>query len=207
MGRTSVVRAEVHGSASARRAGRPRCPRRFRWRARTSASAAGCPRGRSSWPHRPAGRRRRSVVRCGTPRPAASRTRYRARPASSRSGRRAPTSARAGESGPTPRGCRLGAGRTGSFTGVKIRARTSPSFSGGSMNVVSDRLSSRARRCISSADRSAASRKAATGVSCKGMSVKTSTIRYRCTWRRSDRTGQTGQCGVRPRTVPVGQFD
>ena len=61
-----------------------------------------------------------------------------------------------------------------STDGVKIRKRAWPSCSGGRTNVVSERFSSRARRCISSVSRPRASVKTATGFPARGSSVKTS---------------------------------
>ena len=60
--------------------------------------------------------------------------------------------------------------------GVKIRSRTSAESSAGRKNTVSDRFSSRAVRCITSAPRSRPSGNTASWLPSSGTAVKTSAI-------------------------------
>ena len=61
-----------------------------------------------------------------------------------------------------------------SWSGVKIRMRAVPPCSAGNTKTVSERLSSRATRCIVSSSRPRPSVKTASGLPVSGRSVKTS---------------------------------
>ena len=65
-----------------------------------------------------------------------------------------------------------------SLLGVKMRIRASPPASGGSTKTVSDRFSSRASGCISSAGTSSPEVNTASGLPSSGRSAKTSSTTY-----------------------------
>ena len=101
--------------------------------------------------------------------------RARARPG--RDPRRCAASPRPRRSGRRPRSAEPSTGcpaKGSSAAGVKIRARASASPSPASRNTVSERLSSRAVRCIVASEMPLASRNTASGLPCSGRRVNTS---------------------------------